>query len=306
MATFNKILLTGINGQVGHALYPKLQKLGEVIALDRNQLDLSKPAQIRKVVQNIQPDLIINPAAYTAVDKAETEPELAYAINGTAPGIFAEEAKKLGALLIHYSTDYVFDGTKTTPYVETDNPNPLNVYGSSKLAGEQAIQAVNSSYLIFRTSWVYGIYGKNFMSTILKLAKERDSLRIVSDQFGSPTSCETISDATILSLQQWQERKSGIYNLTNTGQTNWHGFAQEIINIYTKIIDSKDNNTLALKTKLENVIGITTAEYPTPAYRPANSRMNTEKLQCTFDIQLSNWSDALKIVINNLISNQAI
>lgn len=296
MAKFNKILLTGINGQVGNALYPKLQALGEVVALDRNQLDLSKPDHIREVVQHIKPDLIINPAAYTAVDKAETEPELAHAINGIAPGILAEEAAEMNALLVHYSTDYVFDGTKTTPYNETDEPNPLSVYGASKLAGEQAIQVVEGSHIIFRTSWVYGTYGKNFMRTILKLAAERDNLNIVADQFGSPTSSESIADATISSLQQWNSGNSGIYHLVNSGETTWHGFAKAIVTQY-EILQEK-RNWPNLKIKAQNIRGITSAEYPTPAHRPQNSRMNSEKLKNSYGIVMPAWEQALEEVMS--------
>ena len=296
MATFNKILLTGINGQVGHALYPKLQSLGEVIALDRNQLDLSKPDHIREVIQHIKPDLIINPAAYTAVDKAESEPELAHTINSTAPGILAEEAAKLGALLVHYSTDYVFDGTKTSPYVETDETNPLSVYGTSKLAGEKAIQAVDTSFLILRTSWVYGAYGKNFMRTILRLAAERDSLNIVADQFGAPTSSDSIADTTIAVLQAWDGTQSGVYHLVNADATSWHGFAEEIIRQYHALHQEKSWPPLAA-TK-DNIIGIPSTEYPTAAHRPYNSRMSADKLRLTFDVQLLDWRHALTSVLS--------
>lgn len=297
MTKFNKILLTGINGQVGHALYPKLQALGEVVAVDRNQLDLSNPAAIRAVVQHIKPDLIINPAAYTAVDKAESEPELANAINGIAPGIFAEEAAKLGALLVHYSTDYVFDGKKTTAYVETDETNPLSVYGASKLEGEKAIQAVGAAHLIFRTSWVYGTYGKNFLRTILKLAAERYTLSIVADQFGAPTSSESIADATVHALRSWELSKNGIYHLVNAGETSWHGFAQEIIRQYQAL--QEQNNLPALSISLEKIVSISTAEYPTPAHRPHNSRLNTEKLQLAFNIQLPKWDHSLNYLLKN-------
>lgn len=295
MAKFNKILLTGINGQVGNALSPKLQALGEVVALDRSQLDLSNPDSIRDVVRQIKPDLIINPAAYTAVDKAESEADLAHAINGIAPGVLAEEAAKLNALLVHYSTDYVFDGTKTAPYVETDETNPLSVYGASKLAGEKAIQSAGIPHLIFRTSWVYGAYGKNFMRTILRLAAERDSLRIVADQLGAPTSSNSIADATIAALQHWDPTKAGIYHLVNSGETSWHGFAQEIIKQYENLAQSK--GWPALKTMVENVAGIKTEEYPTPAHRPENSRMETTKLSTGFGIQLAAWETALNSVL---------
>lgn len=299
MAQFNKILLTGINGQVGHALYPTLQSLGEVIALERSQLDLSNPDDIRRVVQQTKPDLIINPAAYTAVDKAESEPELAHAINGVAPGIFAEEAEKLGALLVHYSTDYVFDGKQPTPYVENDETNPLSVYGASKLAGEKAIQAVGAPYLIFRTSWVYGAYGKNFLHTILRLAAERETLKIVADQHGAPTSSNSIAEATVAALQKWDESKSGIYNLVNSGYTSWHGFAQEIIKQYQ--VQALHGKAALLKTSPNNVFGITTSEYPTPAHRPSNSRMHGDKLALYLGHSQPHWEIALSTVINQTL-----
>ncbi|MCB5188068.1 dTDP-4-dehydrorhamnose reductase [Methylobacillus caricis] len=298
MAKFNKILLTGINGQVGHALYPKLQTLGEVFALDRGQLDLANPDAIREVVQRIKPDLITNPAAYTAVDKAESEPELAHAINGIAPGVFAEEAAKLGALLVHYSTDYVFDGKKTTAYIESDETNPLSVYGASKLAGEKAIQAVGAAHLIFRTSWVYGAYGKNFLRTILRLAAERDTLSIVADQFGAPTSSESIADATISALQQWETGKDGIYHLINSGKTSWLGFAKEILSQYESLQEVR--KWPPLKIKSADVRSITTAEYPTQAHRPANSMMSAHKLEKTFNHTSNAWNQALSQVITTL------
>ncbi len=291
MAHYKKILLTGINGQVGHALYPKLQALGEVIALDRTQLDLSNPDTIRKVVQQHKPDLIVNPAAYTAVDKAESESELAHAINGTAPGVLAEEAAKLNALLIHYSTDYVFDGQKNSPYIETDQTNPLGIYGASKLAGENAIQQINRQYLIFRTSWVYGSYGKNFLRTILRLAHEREKLDIVDDQFGAPTSSDTIADATIAALENWNGSQTGIYHLVNAGEASWHVFAQTIVEQYGQYLNEK--NWPPLKTSAENIVGISTAEYPTPAQRPKNSRMSTEKIVTRLGVRLPSWQDAL-------------
>lgn len=299
MAKFKKILLTGINGQVGNALYPKLGSLGEVIAFDRKQLDLADADAIRSLVQSIKPDLIINPAAYTAVDKAESEPDLAYAINATAPGILAQEAAKLGALLVHYSTDYVFDGSKASPYVETDIPNPLGVYGATKLAGEQAILAAGGSHLIFRTSWVYGAYGKNFLRTIIRLATERDHLKIVVDQFGSPTSSESISDATISALKNWDESKNGLYHLVNTGETSWHGFAREIVTRYSEL--QAEKNWPSLKTAVENVSGITTAEYPTPAKRPANSRMEVAKLATNLGVTLPPWQLALEKVLTHSV-----
>lgn len=295
MAKFNKILLTGINGQVGHALYPKLQSMGEVVTLNRSQLDLSNTDSIRALVQQTKPDLIVNPAAYTAVDKAESEPDLAHAINGTAPGVLAEEAARSGALLVHYSTDYVFDGKKTDAYVETDATGPLSIYGASKLEGENAITAAGSAHLIFRTSWVYGAYGKNFMRTILRLATERDSLRIVADQFGAPTSSSSIADATIAALQAWDGSQSGIYHLVNSGETSWFSFAQEIVQQYEALRTQKGWQALAATA--ENIAGIATHEYPTPAPRPQNSRLCTTQLHRTFNVQLADWRVALADVL---------
>src|ERR1035438_8915043 len=231
--TNSKILVFGRSGQVGWELRHKLACLGQMIQLDFPEVDFSKPDSIRDAVRTAEPAVIINAAAYTAVDKAEIEPELAMAINSVAPGVLAEEAKRLGSILVHYSTDYVFDGTKQGPYVETDTPDPLNVYGKSKLSGDEAIQSVGGDYLILRTSWVYGARGSNFLLTMLRLAKERAELRIVDDQTGAPTSSECIAQATADLLAQLLapqggglQGRSGIYNLTNAGETTWFGFAK--------------------------------------------------------------------------------
>ena len=295
-----KILLTGINGQVGHALKKKLTEY-EVIALSREQLDLTKHHDIRRIVRDVKPNLIINPAAYTAVDKAESEPELAVAINATAAQILAEEAARLGAALIHFSTDYVYDGTKKTAYVETDEVNPVSIYGKSKLAGEDAIRAVGLPHLILRTSWVYGAYGKNFLKTILRLAAERAALRIVGDQVGAPTSTESIANAVAQLMDVWQptqENQSGIVHFTNVGETSWHGFSCEIINQYNVLMQSK--NWPALKASIENITAITTADYPTPAARPANSRLNNARLKQVFEVELPAWPHALQQVMQSL------
>jgi dTDP-4-dehydrorhamnose reductase len=285
-----RILLTGKTGQVGYELERSLQGLGEIIALDRSQMDLSNLAQVRDVIRALKPNLIINPAAYTAVDKAESEPELAMRINGEAPGVMAEEAKKLGAAMIHYSTDYVFDGSKSTPYVETDPTGPINVYGATKLAGDQAIQAAGIPHLILRTSWVYGMRGNNFLRTILRLAQEREELRIVGDQHGAPTWCRTIADTTAHIVAQgrnaeqphdWWRQRSGTYNLTSQGQTTWHGFAQAII-------------AHASLAKRPTVIAITTQDYPLPAKRPKYSTMSCDELIDTF-CGLPDWESALKL-----------
>ena len=296
-----KILLTGVNGQVGHALKTKLTEY-EVIALSREQLDLTKIHDIRRVVREIKPNVIINPAAYTEVDKAESEPELAFAINVTAAQILAEEAARLGAALIHFSTDYVYDGTKKNPYVEHDELNPVSIYGKSKLAGEAAIRAVGLPHLILRTSWVYGAYGKNFLKTILRLAAERDALRIVGDQVGAPTSSESIANAVVQLVDVWkptQENQTGIYHLTNKGETSWYGFSCEIVNQYNVLMSGKD--WPALKVNVKNIAAITTADYPTPAPRPANSRLNNAKLKQVFDVELPAWPHALQQVMQSLV-----
>lgn len=296
-----KILLTGVNGQVGHALQKKLSN-HQVFALNRDQLDLSDKDAIRRVVQTIQPDLIINPAAYTAVDRAESEPDLAYAINAIALQVLAEEAAKLNAALIHFSTDYVYDGSKIENYVETDPMNPLSVYGKSKLAGELAINAVGLPHLILRTSWVYGAYGKNFLKTIIRLASERESLRIVADQFGAPTSSESIADAVTELLNSWQPleaNQTGIYHFTNQGKTSWHGFSSEIVNEYNRLAASK--SLQMLKANVENIEPITTADYPTPAARPANSTLSNQKLKQVFNVSLPSWEQGLQQVMQSLV-----
>ena len=293
-----KILLTGINGQVGHALQAELGEYA-LISLSRDQLDLSNTDQIRQVVRELKPDLIINPAAYTAVDKAESEPELAHAINALAPQVLAEEAARLGAALIHFSTDYVFDGTKLGAYEETDAVNPISVYGKTKLAGEDAIRVVGLPHLILRTSWVYGIYGKNFLKTIIRLATERYSLSIVADQIGAPTSSESIADALVKLVNVWNPNQTdltGVYHLTNSNNTSWHGFSSEIIRQYAKFAEKQNWPAL----KLQEIAAITTADYPTPAVRPANSVLNNAKLFEQFGIKLPTWQDGLIQVMQQI------
>lgn len=289
-----------MNGQVGHALKHALSAnkvfSDTFIALDRSQLDLSRADEIRRVIQAVKPDLIINPAAYTAVDKAEDEPELAYAINATAPQILAEEAAKIGARLIHFSTDYVYNGKKSNPYLEDDITEPLSVYGKSKLAGEDKIRAVGLPHLIFRTSWVYGAYGKNFLKTILRLSGERDELRIVADQFGAPTSSHSIANATLEVFTQWNGEVAGTYHLVNAGQTSWHGFATAIVEEYSSLQLSKAWPPL----KVKEILAITTAEFSTPAARPANSRLSTAKLMQDFSVELPDWRDGLVEELNQL------
>jgi len=245
-------------------------------------------------VRAAAPAVIINAAAYTAVDKAETEPEIAMAINGTAPGVLAEEAKRLGSILVHYSTDYVFDGAKQSAYFEADAPNPQNVYGKSKLAGDEAIQAVGGDYLILRTSWVYGARGSNFLLTMLRLAMERDELRIVDDQTGAPTTSECIAQATANLLAQLLapqggglQGRSGIYNLTNAGETTWFGFAKAFL-------------TKQYGTETPKLIPIPTSEFPRPAKRPTNSRLSGQRIEEAFGVRMPHWEDALSLVLETL------
>jgi dTDP-4-dehydrorhamnose reductase len=268
---------------------------GTVTALDRAALDLSDEAAIRKTVRALRPDVIVNPAAYTAVDKAESEPDLAYAINADAPRILAEEAAVLGARMVHYSTDYVFDGRASQPYRENDATNPLGVYGASKLAGEKAVQQAAPQHLILRTSWVYGAYGRNFLHTVLRLARERDSLSIVADQLGAPTSSQDIAAATLALLKIWPQGRSGIYHLTNRGYTSWHGFAVAILQEYERL--QSERGWPPLNVSSEAVRAITTAEYPTPAARPANSRLNGELLEQDWGVRLADWRQALMQVM---------
>lgn len=288
-----KILILGKQGQVAWELQVTLATLGNVTVLGSQELDLANPDRIRDRVRQIQPDIIVNAAAYTAVDKAENEPDLCMSINATAPGILAELAREFQALLVHYSTDYVFDGTKTSPYLETDPTNPLSVYGASKLAGERAIIQVDCPHLILRTTWVYGNRGKNFLLTILRLAAERTELKIIADQFGAPTWSRAIAEATAQILaqchrdsrsEQLSQRSSirGIYNLSAAGKTSWHGFASEIVTQYRS--QSPDRHLA-----VQNIIPIPTSEYPTPAQRPANSILDNRKISTDFGVQMPEW-----------------
>ncbi len=296
-----KILVTGVHGQVGHALLKTLEGDYEIVALDRTQLDLSDTDAIRRVVQSVRPTLIINPAAYTAVDKAESEPALAHSINAVAPGVMAEEAAKLNASLIHFSTDYVFDGNKETPYEETDAVNPLSVYGRTKLAGELAIQSVGLPHLILRTSWVYGPHGKNFLKTMLRLSAERDQLKVVADQWGAPTSSNAIAYAVNQLLNVWEMNtasQSGVYHFTNSGSTTWHGFTCAILDAYE--VQAVRLGLPPLKVKANSVGAITTADYPTPAVRPHNSRLDQAKLNQTFGVTLPAWEQSLQAVMQQI------
>ena len=296
----SRILVTGKNGQVGSELLRSLAGAGQVTAVGRDEMDLSDRDSIRRTVRQIGPDLIVNAAAYTAVDQAESEPELALAVNGIAPGILAEEAKRAGAALIHYSTDYVFDGAKAAPYTEDDEPRPINAYGRTKLAGERAIQAVGVPHLILRASWVYGARGKNFLLTILRLAKERETLSIVDDQVGAPTWSRAIAEATGGILEHLGYGKPafrdacagqrGIYNLTAAGQTSWHGFAAAILAHAASARPGESEFALARVPVLKV---ITTEQYPTPAQRPRNSVLSNAKVQSAFGLVMPDWKFSL-------------
>ncbi|SOY88865.1 dTDP-4-dehydrorhamnose reductase [Cupriavidus taiwanensis] len=300
-AAIPTFLITGSNGQVGFELRRSLAPLGKVVALDRSSCDLSQPDDIRRAVREHQPDVIVNPAAYTAVDRAESEPELAYAINGTAVGVLAEEAKALGSLLVHYSTDYVFDGTKAGAYVETDSVNPQSVYGKSKLAGEQAITAAGAAHLVFRTCWVAGAHGSNFAKTMLKLGRERDSLRVIADQFGAPTTAALIADVTAqVVARHWLSSDrtsfaSGIYHLAAAGETTWHAYASEVL-CYAAA------KGIELKVDPARIEAIPATAYPLPAPRPANSRLDTSKLRQTFGIHLPDWQQGLHYLLDQIFS----
>ena len=281
-----KILITGQHGQVSQALQQQLRELGELLVLGRDQLDLANPEQIRQQIRAQRPNLIINAAAHTAVDLAESEPDAAFAINAIAPGILAEEAKALGIPLIHYSTDYVFDGSKPAPYTEADTPNPLSVYGRSKLAGERAIAAVGGEYLILRTSWVYSNHGKNFLLTMQRLLQEKAHLRIVADQVGAPTWAGTIAASTRALIERWQAGQPGqwgIYHLTAQGETSWFGFAQAI-----------GEQLRAQGKACAELEAIPSSAYPTPAKRPLNSRLDCSRLQQHWHISQLQWQDALR------------
>ena len=290
-----KILLTGANGQVGWELRRTLGALGEVVALDSRTMDLSKAEAVRDTVRAIAPAIIVNPAAYTAVDKAESEPDRAQAVNAVAPGVLAEEAARLGALLVHYSTDYVFDGSgavldrgEARPWREDDATGPLNVYGATKLAGEQAIAATGCRHLIFRTSWVYGARGSNFFLTMRRLMRERTELKIVADQIGAPTWCRDLAEATAQVLAQVRgedESLWGVYHMTNAGETSWHGFAEAI-----QVLDEFDETVPPAR-----LLPIPGSDYPTPARRPLNSRLDNDRLEQAFGLRLRNWREALAL-----------
>ena len=286
-----RILLIGKIGQVGWELRRTLGPMAQVTCVDFPEIDLTSNDSIRRWVRETRPNIVINAAAYTAVDKAESESDKAMKINGVAPGILAEEAKKLGALLVHYSTDYVFDGNKTEPYIETDAPNPLGAYGRTKLAGDEAVRAIGGAHLIFRLCWVYGARGQNFMLTMMRLAREREKLRVVGDQVGCPTWSRMIAETTALALKHAVAANdlgafTGTYHLASSGVTSWHGFAEAIV----KLMPAEGK-------KCVQVEAISTAEYPTPTKRPAYSVLMCGKLEHVFGLRLPHWEESLKQVL---------
>ncbi|AXE30475.1 dTDP-4-dehydrorhamnose reductase [Chromobacterium phragmitis] len=281
-----RILITGKDGQVGHALQAALAPLGQLIAADRRQLDLSQTGRLSQALDRIRPDIIVNPAAYTAVDKAESEPELAFQVNAEAPGELARWAASHDALMVHYSTDYVFSGQGNQPWREDDAPDPQSVYGRSKWQGERNVRAAGGRHLILRTSWVFGAHGANFLKTMLRLAAERDSLNVVDDQIGAPTSALLIADCTARLLSRYLDAPDafacGTYHLAAQGETSWHGYARYLLSRAQAL-------GLDLKLAPDAIQGIPSCDYPTPARRPANSRLDCGKLKQTFDLELPSW-----------------
>jgi dTDP-4-dehydrorhamnose reductase len=294
-----RLVVTGANGQIGWELGRSLAALGEVVALDRRQCDLSRPDQLPTLIAGLKPDVIVNAAAYTAVDDAEREENLATIVNGTAVAVIAQAAHRAGALLVHYSTDYVFDGLKDSPYAEEDSPHPLNAYGRSKLKGEIAVQQVGGSYLILRTSWVYGARGRNFLRTMLRLLREREELRIVADQIGGPTPAAQIARATAAAIAQATRERadgqfaSGLFHLTASGATSWHGFA-------AAILEGAMDRGLFRPSRAPRLVPIASEDYPLPAARPKNSRLAGVRLKRRFGIALPCWKEGLSLCLEEI------
>jgi len=295
-----KILLLGKNGQVGWELQRSLAPLGELVALDHDSKDhcgdFTDLGGLAQTVRTVKPDVIVNAAAHTAVDKAESEPELVRTINALAAGVLAQETELLNAWLIHYSTDYVFDGSGEIPWVESDDPAPLNVYGATKLEGERLIQHSGCHHLIFRTSWVYGARGGNFAKTMLKLARERDTLSIINDQIGAPTGADLLADITAHAIRAALQRPevSGLYHLVAGGETSWHGYA-------SFVIDYARRNGVSLKVSPDAIKPVLTSAFPTPAKRPHNSRMDTSKLQHTFGLKMPSWDIGVERMLSEVL-----
>ncbi len=294
-----KILVTGNKGQVGFELMKTLAPLGKVIGVDVKECDLAQSAMIDALLDRVKPDIIVNPAAYTAVDKAESEPTVAHAINAQAPKVLARQASRRNIPIIHFSTDYIFDGTKEDPYMEDDPASPRSVYGKTKWLGEEAVRSSAAKHVILRTSWVFGAHGVNFLKTILKLSQERDKMSIVSDQIGAPTSARMLAEVTAEIVRQlldeFSYRKYGTYHLVAEGETSWHGYAKYVV---------EQANALGMETKLtpQNIKPIKTKDFPLPAPRPANSRLDTTKVREVFGVALPSWQSEVDLVLGELIS----
>ena len=294
------ILLLGKGGQVGWELQRSLAPLGNVTALDFDSpehcADFSRPADVAATVRALRPDIIVNAAAHTAVDKAESEPDLARLINATTPGLIAQEAARLGAWMVHYSTDYVFDGSGTRPWLESDTPGPLSVYGRTKLEGEQRIEQSGAKHLILRTSWVYAARGGNFAKTMLRLAQERERLTVIDDQWGAPTGAELLADATAHALRHLHQhpQDAGLYHLVASGETTWNGYAKYVLELAGKAQD-------ATKIIAKEVAPVPTSAFPTPAVRPHNSRLNTHKFQTTFGLVLPAWQTGVARMLAEIL-----
>jgi dTDP-4-dehydrorhamnose reductase len=304
-----RLLVTGSTGQIGWQLQRTLAPLGEVIACTRSQVDLSDPEAAAKAVREFAPDIVVNAGAYTEVDKAESEPELAHTVNAVSPGRIAEELSRTGGLLVHYSTDYVFDGAKQGPYVEADATGPLNVYGRTKLAGELAIAASGCAHIILRTTWVYDIRGKNFLRTALRLAREREELRMVGDQHGAPTWARTIAESTAIIVARCSQQRNqggwgynGIFHLTAGGQTTWAGFAEQILEDYDSLASwPADTGEFGSPLVAKRVVTISSDQYKVPARRPYNSVLSNDKTYATFGLRMPDWRVQLRLVLQDAI-----
>ena len=304
-----RLLITGATGQIGWQLQRTLAPLGEVIACTRARLDLADPEAAAKTVRELAPAIVVNAAAYTAVDKAESEPELAHTVNAVAPGRIAQELSRTGGLLIHYSSDYVFDGAKPCPYEETDPTAPLNVYGRTKLGGEQSIAASGCAHIILRTTWVYDIRGKNFLRTVLRLAREREELRMVGDQIGAPTWARTIAESTAqIAARSAQQRNShgwgydGVFHLTAAGQTTWAGFAEQILEDYDSLASwPADTGEFGSPLMAKRVVPITSEQYKAPARRPHNSLLSNARLQSVFGLRMPDWRVQLRLALQDAV-----
>ncbi|MFM0737778.1 dTDP-4-dehydrorhamnose reductase [Paraburkholderia xenovorans] len=297
------ILIVGAKGQLGVELCRSLAQLGPIVAMGRETCDLTSPEQIKDAVRSVRPRLVVNASGFTAVDAAETSADLAHAVNARAPGVLAAEAKALGALMIHYSTDYVFDGTKSAPYVEDDATAPLSVYGRSKLDGEHAVRGVDVDHWIFRTSWVFGVQGGNFLKSIARAARSRPSLSVVADQIGAPTPASLLADVTALAAYRYLDNRApmarGVYHLAASGETSWHEFAR-------RIVDTLAAADVALTVTSDQVLPVTAANYGSAAPRPTNSLLDTSKLRAALNIELPDWREGVDRVLAEFVAGQRL